>query len=642
MKNTRRIIITLSIMVGLSVAQAVKVVAPDERQLKTRFNQAQRFEREGQLDAAAELYKFVVDAQPANASYYEAYVRLLFSRQNLPELERVITRFGQLNPKDEDAAVDLGKYYFMRGDSARAFREWQQAVAKFNHSLSFYRTLFNGLISLRLYDDAERLILQAREHYKQADLMALELANYQVIRGNYLQAAKEYLVYGRANPRSYEMISGQILRFPTDSLLCMRLDSLLQTESNLNPGSADLHRLRADLLFKYECYDAALEEIFQVENLSGNRGEPALNMARSLVQIKRYELAQQFYAKILARRELQAAAPQALLGLAEAFEKSVLAEDVAEPLHYLYPGNLFFNTEFAQQVAPNSADLQRAFAIYDSLIANQPRGDLSSQALYHLADLRFRVVRDFDGAQNLYRKALQTTRDRELILACQKRIGEVLIARGDPLAAEKHFRTEAGRREGTNEEKVLQTYFVLAQFLAQDFDSLGVELSNLMPLLGPQHPLFNDVMEFDDFFKANFSETDESGKKAFGELARAELLLHQNKLSEAEQVYTFLIQKYPAAPSIKAAGFRLIQINLEFGRRADAAALAEPFFSRENELADQVAFMLAEVADRRVHDWQQAARYYEIVLEKYPNSLLVDPARKRLRELQQKTAAKES
>jgi sensor histidine kinase regulating citrate/malate metabolism len=84
----------------------------------------------------------------------------------------------------------------MRGDSARAFREWQQAVAKFNHSLSFYRTLFNGLISLRLYDDAERLILQAREHYKQADLMALELANYQVIRGNYLQAAKEYLVYG--------------------------------------------------------------------------------------------------------------------------------------------------------------------------------------------------------------------------------------------------------------------------------------------------------------------------------------------------------------------------------------------------------------------------------------------------------------
>jgi tetratricopeptide (TPR) repeat protein len=431
------------------------------------------------------------------------------------------------------------------------------------------------------------------------------------------------------------MISGQILRFPTDSLLCMRLDSLLQTESNLNPGSADLHRLRADLLFKYGHYEAALEEIFQVESLSGNRGEPALNMARSLVQIKRYELAQQFYAKILARSELQAAAPQALLGLAEAFEKSVLAEDVAEPLHYLYPGNLFFNTEFAQQVAPNSADLQHAFAIYDSLIANQPRGDLSSQALYRLADLRFRVVRDFDGAQNLYRKALQTTRDRELILACQKRIGEVLIARGDPLAAEKHFRTEAGRREGTHEEKVLLAYLVLAQFLAQDFDSLGVELSNLMPLLGPQHPLFNDVMEFDDFFKANFSETDESGKKAFGELAR-QLLLHQNKLSE-QKGDTFLIQNTRALRVIRR--FRLIQINLI---RADAAALAEPFFSRENELADQVAFMLAEVADRRVHDWQQAARYYEIVLEKYPNSLLVDPARKRLRELQQKTAAKES
>jgi len=638
MKNVSRITYTLLLIAGLSAAQAVKVIAPDERQMRARFNQAQRFEREGQSDAAAELYKFLVDAQPANFSYYSGYVNLLFRQPNLPELERVIIRFGQLNPKNENAAVDLGKYYYVRGDSALALREWQNSIDKFGHALSFYRTLFNGMIGLKLFDEAERLIASARQHHHQADLMALELANYQVIRGNFTQATGEYLLFARANPRNFEMISGQILRFPTDSVLFVRLDSVLQAESALYPVSSDLHRLRADLLFKYERFESAYDEIILVENLTGNRGNEALNMANNLVRIKRYKLAQDFYTRLLVKPEFQVIAPQTLLGLADAFEKSVLEVTTAEPLHYYYPGNLFFNTEFVQQVQKNSADLQRAFVIYDSLIVNQPKNDFSSQALFRLADLRFRVVRDFDGALNLYQRALQTTRDREQILACQKRIGEVQIARGDLQAAVSHFQKEAARCEGSAGENEMRVYLALAQFLAQEFDSLGAELNNLIPLLGPQHPLFNDVMEFGDFLRANYTETDAIGKKALDEFAKAELSFHQNKLSEAEQIYTFLIQKYPTAPVVTAAIFRLIQINLQFQRWTDALAVAEPFFNGENALTDQVALMLAEVADWRDGNYLQAARYYEIILEKCPNSLLVDTARKRLRELHQKSA----
>ncbi|HPC35297.1 MAG TPA: tetratricopeptide repeat protein [Candidatus Marinimicrobia bacterium] len=615
-------------------AQPVKVVSPEENLLNSRFNQAQRLEREGHLTQAAEIYQALVDARPANYLYYSNYVNLLFRQKNLPELERVITRFIQLNPNHENAAINLGKLYYVRGDSAAAFQEWQKAIEKFNHNISFYRALFNEMVGLKLYDEAEHLIAQARAHYKQPDLLTMELANLQIARGKYNSAARELLLYARANPRYYNMIAGQILRFPTDSTLFIQIDSLLRAELSLLPDQAALHRLRADFLFKNGRYNTALEEIFQVEALTGNRGDQALAMAKNLVQIRRYELAQDFYTKILAKKELQGVAPQALLGLAEAFEKTVLEQTTAEPLHYFYSGNLFFNTDFVQQINQEQSSLQKAFAIYDSLVANQPNSVYSARALYRLADLRFRVVRDFDGALNLLRQAQNITRDRQLNLNCALRIGEVQIARGDPDAAIKYYQTEIARWEGTPGEKDLRVHLALAQFLAQEFDSLDVELKNLIPLLGPKHALFNDVVGFDGFFRANYSETDATGKKAFGEFAKAELLLRQNKLSEAEKVYAFILQNYPQTPIISAARFRLTQILLQFDRYSEAEATAEPFFASENENADQVAFMLAEVADRRDANYQTAAYYYELILEKYPNSFLIDSVRKRLRELQ--------
>lgn len=637
MKNMRQFGILLLISIGMTVSgiAQVKVISPDERQMNLRFNQAQRFERQGQIEQAAEIYRYLVDNQPNNFSYYNNYVNLLFRQKNLPELERVITRFTQINPRNENAAVDLGKLYYMRGDSALAFREWQAALNKFNHTALLYNILFNEMIGLRLFDEAEALIMRARTHSNQPDFMTLELANFQIQRGKYITATGELLRYARANPRNYNLIAGQILRFPTDSVLFVRLDSLIQSEINSMPGQADLHRLRADILFKHERFVEAQAEIFQVETLTGFRGDQALSMAKNLVQIQRYDLAQDFYSAILANKELQSAAPQALLGLAEAFERAVLQETTPEPLHYFYPGNLFFNTDFVQQIEQDNTGLQKAFAIYDSLIVDQPKSVYSAQALYRLADLRFRVVRDLDGALNLFRRAQSATRDRQLVLKCGTRIGEVLIVSGDLQAATSHFRSEAERWEGTPDEGNLRVRLALTYFLAQEFDSLESELKNLVPLLGARHPLFNDVVSFDTFYRLNYVETAAVGQKAFGEFARAELLFRQNKLSEAEQVYKFLLQKYPDVPVSMTGRFRLTQIHLQFNRIAEAEAVAAVFFNLEHENADQMAYMLAEIADRRDGDLRRAAQYYEFILEKCPGSLWRDNARKRLRELHQ-------
>jgi len=269
-----------------------------KKQLETKFRIAQRFERQGQIDQALEIYKYIVDKNPQNYRYYQRYTYHLFSLKNYAELQRVIQQHLQYNPNAEGVIVDLGKLYFSRGDTTLADEYWQSALQRLKYSQSFFRTLYNGLISLKEFERADKLIKQARDYYGKADLFALEVANIQMIRGNYLESAREYLIWGRNNPRNYRQISIRILRFPTDSRLCAGLDSLIQQEMNRENASREIHKLRADILFKFHHYTDAVNEIMLFESLNQYKGNEILDLAMDLAKEGEYRLAEETYTRI--------------------------------------------------------------------------------------------------------------------------------------------------------------------------------------------------------------------------------------------------------------------------------------------------------------------------------------------------------
>jgi len=630
----KSLLIIILIPLSLVLSQVVQPLNLEERQLANRFNLAQRLEREGQVQQALEIYKALVDARPANFAWYSAYVNLLFAQKDLLEAERIIVRFRKCDPKNEQAAVDQGKLIFLNGDTLRALRHWHETLTQQGHSINLYRTVFNTMSGCRLFDQARDLISEARRHHQKPDLFALELANFHLLRLNYAEAVREYLLFGRYNPKSYSLVTGQILRLPKDEMQLTLLDSLVKDEIENQPNNPDLHRLRADLLFKYSRYSVCAEEILIIENLTGNRGTHILNLGKDLINTCQFSEAEKVYTGILQRPELRNSAPLALLGLAEAIEKAVLSKQTISAMDYLYSGNLFFNTPFIQQLADSQQSLARAFQIYDSLIINLPRSNHSAQALFRLADLRFTVVRDFDGAEQLLRQALATSTDTRFKVRCQSRIGEVLLSRGDPRAALQLFENEARRWTGTEYEKDFRVYATLATYLSGELDSLANITVTLLPLLGVQHPAFNDAVELANFVTANYTEADATGQRAFREFVRSEAFIRQNKLSEALDVLTNLLQTSPQVPCAAPARFRLMQVYLQFRQWIDAEQLAEFFVTKPGEFSDQVVFMCAELADRRDLDLKRAEHWYEVLLEKFPNSLRVDAARKRLRELQ--------
>lgn len=614
-------------------AQTVKPDQTSDRDLKFKFNLAQRLEAQGQTEQALEIYKFLVDAQPINYSYYASYVNLLFQKADFPELERVITRFLSLNPKFENVAVDLGRLYYVKGDTTRAFDYWSESLKRFNHSLSFYQTLFNALVNLRQLDRAENLLYEARTFYQKSDLFSFELANFLMARGEYIKSAEEYLRYWRSNPRNIGFVTSQLLKIPNEPSIANGVDSLIVLAMSEGNNLSDLHQLRSELNFKFHRYDIARQEVLIVESMTGYKGNAILDLANDLVNEGEYQQAERCYSEILQRNEFLPQVPKALLGIANATEKLVLTKQNLNPLRYFYPDNLFFNAEFVQVVIDDEQQLPRIFAIYDSLIISLPKSAYSAQALYRLAELRFFVMRDFDGAYWLYEQASQVTHDTQLLHLCRLQIGKILLSKGDPASAANYFDQEAVRSEGTDIEKKYRSYELLANFLSGDVETVIKKKNEVLGLLGPKHEFFNDVLELTNFIEENYINVNETGKEAFRKFISGELLLRQNKLTEAEKVYHYIVTEYPHESIRSAAQFRLAQVFLIFNPAAEAESLISDWIGSSDEYADALLFMLAETGDKRDHDLVSAVSWYEFILEKYPESYYCDLARECLREI---------
>ena len=101
--------------------------------------------------------------------------------------------------------------------------------------------------------------------------------------------------------------------------------------------------------------------------------------------------------------------------------------------------------------------------------------------------------------------------------------------------------------------------------------------------------------------------------------------------SSGDPFFRSVAEAYPGAPVVDKATFRRAQLTLELGDHIKA--LQHLSTIQESPMGDWATMMTGEVYDRLILDKEEAARWYFKVLDDYPESLLVEPVRYRLREI---------
>lgn len=203
------------------------------------------------------------------------------------------------------------------------------------------------------------------------------------------------------------------------------------------------------------------------------------------------------------------------------------------------------------------------------------------------------------------------------------------MARGDFAGALKFLDDKLDGLEPGETRTALQLKKCQALFLSGELDSSLIRLTHLMAELNDTDPYLNDVMELKGFIDESYSRGSPRARDAFHLYLKGEKLLKQANLTEAREVFRQVELQYPADPITPYAVFRGGKIDLILGNWEGAK---EQFMSlRDTPLGDRATAVIGEIYQYHLHDRQKAARWYLTVLEDYPDTMLAEPIRYRIR-----------
>jgi tetratricopeptide (TPR) repeat protein len=146
----------------------------------------------------------------------------------------------------------------------------------------------------------------------------------------------------------------------------------------------------------------------------------------------------------------------------------------------------------------------------------------------------------------------------------------------------------------------------------------------------------NDALQLLSFLQENTAPMGGTSEAQLKEFARADFLARQHKNTEAISLLQHLINKNPQALFVDEGWMRIAMLQTHARLYTDALASYQKLldtFSESSIALDKAQFNIARLYDVHLKDKPNAIAAYERLLATYPQSLLVDAARKRIREL---------
>ena len=252
------------------------------------------------------------------------------------------------------------------------------------------------------------------------------------------------------------------------------------------------------------------------------------------------------------------------------------------------------------------------------------------QALYRAGLMEYKRYFDLDAAAEILDSLLMLPLAQRMYPAILETTGEITVAQGKLDEASHRYSSILLSPFALPEEKTQARYCLAEiQYFQGNFDSASSILQEIAQVLSDDEA--NDALLLLHFIKEN--QAGYTG--ALREYARAALLERQKKFSEAIPVLSSLVQAFADAPLVENALIKKAELSVVVGQNNEALTSYQKLLSDcpKSIFRDRAQFGIGEVYQFQLKDKEKAIHAYEELLASYPNSLLIEQARKRIREL---------
>ena len=594
--------------------------------VESQMRAAQAYEQSEDWERAVVLYERLYRSQPENEVFFEELQRAYVHARAFDNAIGLVQDRLKAQPFNASLVATLGGIYYESGSEPKADSVWNSLIQTNPKNISLYRLVASQMIEHRLFAQAVTTYLAGRKSADKDELFADELATLYTFLQQYEAASAEFIKILEMSPQQLPFIETRIASFTIHDAGLHAASDVSRNEVKRQPDNVTLRRLDAWLAMEGHDYGAALEEFKVIDRLSNSDGAELLGFAQRASQDGAFLVASQAFHDVMSLSHNTGLVSQARYGYARSMEdlnsgpdSSVTSNDLARP-----PEDVSGET----RISETRIGFQNIVQLYESIIRDYPNSDLAAQSLYRVGIVRMDRFSDYNGSLDSFQRAKATARNPELVGEASARIAEVLILQNNLKPARSEYETLL-RNPIPAFEQAARYRIAELDYFEGKFDTSLAELKPLSSDL--RSDLSNDALML-QYFIAENKGTNIAAMTAY---ARADLLMRQKKYSEALAIFSEVVATYPTALLTDDATLKIGELHLLLKQVSEGLASFQLIIDDmpESILRDRAQMKIAETYQVVLRDKDKAIAAYEKILSKFPNSLYVEQARKRIRAL---------
>ncbi|UCE05982.1 MAG: tetratricopeptide repeat protein, partial [bacterium] len=411
----------------------------------------------------------------------------------------------------------------------------------------------------------------------------------------------------------YTFVEQNITSFARDPELVGEVEKILLEKIEKNPNKIDLRNLLAALYMRSANYQSALQEFSLIDEYIVTRpdkekqkvGSQLFSFAQNAFNDGKYQYAIQAYTLLLSRYPESPFAANSKYGMANAYE--------------------------------NTGDFARAIEMYQEIINSYKKSPLAKQSFFRLGEIKLDHFSAPEEAENHFQEVLKIPSNASLNFSAMFRIGDCYVQRG-LLDQARNWYNQMVARYSSNDEMEKKALLEIGKidFWTGNFDAAQQHFTRIQTepvnITNDKAGFYvNDALDFTMFIDEN-KQNPELLKK----FASASLLVDQKQYDKALITFYEIVQNNNADPLVDDTWLRIGQLEYQLGRYQQALTAFQSLIQKQPESVhcDLAQKMIGEIYEVGLKDFLKAQQAYEMVLTSYPNSVLLEEVRKRIRGLE--------
>ncbi|WP_229248310.1 tetratricopeptide repeat protein [Dyadobacter sandarakinus] len=525
--------------------------------------------------AAEQLFKKQIKADAANSSWYHIYWGIMLEAQGKAQ---------EAAKRNEQAIAAAGSRIDLRRDMAEEFRTQNKPEL------------------------ARTVLLEARQITKRDDLFQLELASVYRDLNSPEKMIDELLSYGMRYQNT-EVVQNMLQDFTKDEKEQALLEKVLYDKIQKFPNEGFYNELLIWYqIQKKDFYKAFIQERSLDKRFKHN-GARLYNLGNLALQNQDYANAGNIF--------------------------DYLVKEY--PKGQLYPVvrrmAIFAREEQVKNTYPiKTAEVQKLLGQYQALVDELGVNLRTMEALRNMAILNAFYMNDFKVAINILQKAIEAGKqEKNFVDKCKLDLGDIYLLQGEPWEATLVY----SQVEKSQKDDLLGYEAKLRNaklhYFKGEFELAKAVLDILKKATSRE--IANDANELSLLIMDNTGL--DSTEAAMKQYSNVELLLFQNKRFDALDTLKQLYTKYQNHSLADEILWLTARTYIKLDSNQQAMENLQTLYAKfgHDIYGDDALFTMAKLLQEKLNDKDQAMKFYQELMEKYPGSIFVAESRKRFRQL---------